>query len=67
MLLRVAEAVCTMLPELIAADQVRYIVSENTRHLPRSGAYAGFRFGTAHGALVALHAQLTHQIGPDRA
>ena len=54
MLVRVAEAIYIDAAELIGADQVRYIVSENTRHLRSGSAYAGFLFGTAHDVLGVL-------------
>lgn len=54
MLVRVAEAIYVELPALIAAGQLRYVVSENTRHLRPGSAYAGFLFGTAHDVLAVL-------------
>jgi hypothetical protein len=57
MLVRVAEAVYVDALELVAPGQVRYIVSENTRHLRPGSAYAGFLFGTAHDVLGVLKDQ----------
>lgn len=54
MLVRVTEAIYIERPALIAAGQLRYVVSENTRHLRPGSAYAGFLFGTAHDVLAAL-------------
>ena len=51
---RVAEAIYSEVPEIIGPEQIRYIVSENTRDFPPGAAYAGFLFGTAHTALKAL-------------
>lgn len=53
-LVRVAEAIYIELPALISAGQLRYVVSENTRHLRPGSAYAGFLFGSAHDVLAAL-------------
>ncbi len=43
--------------DLLAPDQGRFIVSENTRHLPAGTAYAGFLAVTAHGMLTWLEDQ----------
>ncbi len=56
MFVRVAEAIYTDLPTIIEADQIRFIASENTNDFRPGSAYAGFIFGTAHDALVALGA-----------
>ena len=53
-LVRVAEAVFVDAIDITDADQVRYIVSENIRHLRPGSAYAGFLFGTAHRVFEAL-------------
>ena len=56
MFVRVAEAIYKDLAVIIEADQIRVIVSENTNDFRPGAAYAGFMFGTAHDALVALGA-----------
>ena len=53
-LVRVAEAVFVDAIDITGADQVRYIVTQNIRHLRPGSAYAGFRFGTAHRVVEAL-------------
>ncbi len=57
MLVRTAEAVHIDAVDLVHAGQVRYIVSENTRHLRPGSAYAGFLFGTAHDVVGVLKDQ----------
>ena len=56
MFVRVAEAIYKDLAVIIEADQIRVIVSEHTNDFRPGAAYAGFMFGTAHDALVALGA-----------
>lgn len=51
---RVAEAIYSEISEIIGPDQIRYIVTANTSDFPPGAAYAGFLFGTAHTALLAL-------------
>ena len=53
-LVRIAEAVFVDAMEITGADQVRYIVSENTRHLRPGSAYAGFLVGTAHTVIAVV-------------
>ena len=55
-LVRVAEAVFVDANDITGANQVRYIVSENTRHLRPGSAYAGFLIGTAHTVVTVLRA-----------
>jgi hypothetical protein len=57
MLVRVAEAVYSDAVDLLAPDQGRFIVTENTRHLPAGTAYAGFLAVTGHGMLTWLEDQ----------
>jgi predicted nucleic acid-binding protein len=54
MLVRTAEAVFTEAPDLIKADQLRFVVSENRRHLKPGTSYASFRCVTSHGLLKAI-------------
>lgn len=54
MFVRVAEAIYEQAEGLIAADQLRIIVSENTHHLRPGSGYAGFLCRTAAGAVRAL-------------
>lgn len=54
MFVRVAEAIYEEAEGLIAADQVRIIVSENTHHLRSRSGYAGFLCRTAADAVRAL-------------
>ena len=56
---RVAEAIYSEIPEIIGPDQIRYIVTENTSDFAPGAAYAGFLFGTAHTALMALDVEPT--------
>ncbi len=53
---RVTEAIYSEMATIIEADQIRLVISENTHHFRLGSAYAGFLFGTAHDALVALRA-----------
>jgi len=53
---RVAEAIYTDLPDIVEADQLRFVVSANTRDFRPGAVYAGFRFGTAHDLLLAMGA-----------
>lgn len=57
MLVRAAEAVYADLPDIVEADQLRFIASANTTDLRPGADYAGFRFGTAHDVLLALGAR----------
>ncbi len=50
------EAIYSEIATIIEADQIRLVISENTHHFRPGSAYAGFLFGTAHDALVALRA-----------
>jgi hypothetical protein len=54
MFVRVAEAIYVEHPDLVEADQLRFIVSENTRHFRPGSAYAGFLFGTSREILGRL-------------
>ena len=54
MFVRVAEAIYEQAEGLIAADQMRIIVSENTHHLRPGSGYAGFLCRTAADAVRAL-------------
>lgn len=54
MLPRAAEAVFTERPDLIDANQGRYVVSENTSDLVPGSNYASFLFVTAHGLLERI-------------
>lgn len=54
MLLRTAEAVFIEASDVIEADQLRFVVSENRRHLTPGTNYASFRCVTSHGLLKAL-------------
>ncbi len=54
MLPRAAEAVFTERPDLIDADQGRFVVSQNTRDLVPGSSYASFLFVTARELLDRL-------------
>jgi hypothetical protein len=54
MLMRTAEAVFTEASDRIEADQLRFVVSENRRHLKPGTSYASFRCVTSHGLLKAI-------------
>jgi predicted nucleic acid-binding protein len=51
---RLAEAVYTQATDLLGPEQLRFVVTENTRHFPQGADYAGFRFDTPRGVLSAL-------------
>ena len=53
MLVRVAEAVYVVAPDIAVAPH-KYIVSANTKHFPPGADYAGYRFETPDGLLKAL-------------
>ena len=54
MLVRTAEAVFTEAPDRIEAAQLRFVVSENKRHLKPGTSYASFLCVTSHGLLEAI-------------
>ena len=54
MLVRTAEAVFTEASDRIEADQFRFIVSENRKHLKPGTNYASFLCVTSHGLLKAI-------------
>ena len=54
MLPRTAEAVFTQRGDLVGADQDRFIVSENRKHLVPGSNYASFMFVTSHGLLERI-------------
>ena len=54
MLVRTAEAVFTEAADRIEAAQLRFVVSENKRHLKPGTSYASFLCVTSHGLLEAI-------------
>jgi predicted nucleic acid-binding protein len=54
MLVRTAEAVFTEAPDRIEAAQLRFVVSENKKHLKPGTSYASFLCVTSHGLLEAI-------------
>lgn len=54
MLVRTAEAVFTEAPDRIEVGQLRFVVSENRRHLKPGTSYASFLYVTSHGLLEAI-------------